>query len=205
MKKIIVLILFATMWLAGIVYANSNPFDIDKEEMSIGGIQIGSSLDYVEQIYGQPTNKRASSGSSLDYMEQIYGQPTNKQASIDHGGIIDNYNNLFVITAHKLNGTTFVDSIICREGNLSTPSGFAVGTPFANVIAKYPKGSLLTEERAKRIVYNYQSNYIYYSYHCMYHCLYDESGYIDCYMIFAVDQKGIIQEIQCKGSIVCVD
>ncbi|MCI1749964.1 MAG: hypothetical protein LKI17_01200 [Megasphaera cerevisiae] len=178
MKKIIILILFATMWLVGTVYA----INIDKEEMSIGGIQIGSSLDYVEQIYGQPVNK---------------------QTSIDNNGIIDNYNNLLVITASKGSETTFVNSIICREGNLSTPSGFAVGTPFTNVIAKYPKGSILTEERAKRMVYSYQSNYTYYSYHCMYHW----SGYnaIDCYMIFAVDQKGIIQEIQCKGSVVCVD
>ncbi|WP_196590536.1 hypothetical protein [Pectinatus frisingensis] len=90
-------------------------------------------------------------GTSLDYVEQIYGQPTKQSTGTYHNEvqyITYDYNDLFSVNAYyTLNGFnsgTYVDGIVCREGNLSTPSGFAVGMPFKNVTAKYPKSRLMT-------------------------------------------------------------
>ena len=137
---------------------------IDEAEINIGGIGIGTSLDYVEEIYGPPTKKE----SFKNYMGT---------------GVVYNYKDLFLISAlYTKRNTTYVDSIICREGNLKTPSGFAVGTDYADVLKKYGKVPPLPADH----VTNYKKEYQYYQYPC---------GALG--MIFVVDSKNIIQEIRC--------
>lgn len=137
---------------------------IDESEINIGGIGIGSSLDYVEQIYGQPTTKK----EFKNYMGS---------------GIVYNYKDKFIISAlyTKSNGT-YIDTIICKENNLSTPSGFSVGTPYEKTIEKYGKGNPLPKER----ITDYKKDLTYY-----------EHSYGNLFMLFTVDKKGIIQEIKC--------
>lgn len=95
-------------------------------DIAIGGVTVGTSLDYVEQIYGKPTASYYGEG---DYM---YGKT-----------IIYNYNQMFVVyAASKGNQNRKIFSIICREKGLSTPGGLAVGMKFA--IAKKIYGSPLS-------------------------------------------------------------
>lgn len=137
---------------------------VDESEINIGGVGIGANLDYVEQIYGAPESK--------EIFKNYMGN-----------GVIYNYNNLFLVSAiYTKNNDTYVDWITCKEGNLKTPSGFAVGTAYTNVLKKYGKVPPLPADH----VTHYKKEYQYYEYRC---------GAMG--IIFAVDIKDIIQEIRC--------
>ncbi|MBQ3641842.1 hypothetical protein II906_07975 [bacterium] len=84
-----------------------------RSELSIGGIAIGQTMDYVVQVYGKP-------------------------GVIDDQGFfqIYNYNDLFVVTGQLNNGYK-VSSVASYEKEVATPSGFRVGMPFSEVIKKY--------------------------------------------------------------------
>lgn len=160
-KAIFFLVLWSLLCSSTIVFAFHKT--IDSEEINIGGITIGASLDYVEQIYGKPTNKKPF---------------TNDLGS----GLIYNYNDLFIVSGiNTQDGKTYVDSIICREGILTTPSGFAVGSPYQKVVDKYGKVAPLSKERVR----NYKKDFMYY-----------QHSYGNWYMLFVVDKKDLIQEIQ---------
>lgn len=164
MKNICCVVIVAIIFLSCQIPVFAFYKTIDEEEINIGGISIGSSLDYVEQIYGTPTSKKN--------FDDIMGN-----------GEIYYYNNKLIISAlNTKNGTTYVNDIVCRESNLTTPSGFAVGTSYENVLKKYKKVEPLSKDR----VNNYKQNYIYYEHTCG-----------NLYMRFTVDKKGIIQEIEC--------
>jgi hypothetical protein len=162
--------MISVLLLTGTVCAHGT---ISETEMNIGGINIGASLDYVEQIYRQPTKK-----STVTYRNGVQY-------------ITYDYNALFSVNAYctlnGFNGGTYVDGIVCREDNSSTPSGFAVGMPFKNVTAKYPKSRLMTNPQW---VYGYRKDYAYYEYE-----------YFAEMLIFAVDKHGIIKEIQCISNV----
>ena len=89
-------------------------YGIPRNDMAIGGVTLGTSLDYVKQIYGSPTSSYYEEG---DYM-------TGKIA-------VYSYNQMFVIYAGTKNHPEGrVYSVICRDKGLSTPAGFAVGMKF---------------------------------------------------------------------------
>ena len=157
MKKIIYQIVLLVMLLSVQSTALAFHGTIAEEEINIGGIGIGTSLDYVKQVYGQPTEQK----NYRNYLGQ---------------GIEYNYNNLFIVDAAiKQNGDTYVSYITCKAGNLKTPSGFAVGTPYKNVTDKYSKFSMIEKNGFK--IYTHFNGAL--------------------YMEFKVDKQGLIKEITC--------
>ena len=89
--------------------------EIPESELNIGGIVPGQNIDYVEQVY-------------------------NKPGKIDDQGFFKtyNYNDKFVVKA-KMNKGFKVMSVGIYEKGLSTPNGFTVGMPYANVVKKFGK------------------------------------------------------------------
>ena len=87
--------------------------EMPKDELSIGGIDPGQNIDYVEQVYGKPSK-------------------------VDDEGFFKtyNYNDKFVVKA-KMNNGFKVMSVGIYEKGLATPSGFTVGMPYANVEKKF--------------------------------------------------------------------
>ena len=90
--------------------------EMPESEFYIGGITVGQTLDYVEQIYGKP--------GKID--DQGYFQTYN-------------YNDLFVVKA-KLNQGYKVCSVAIYEKGLTTPSGFTADMPYSEVTKKYGVG-----------------------------------------------------------------
>lgn len=87
---------------------------IPRTDMAIGGVTLGSSLNYVKQIYGPPTSFYYEDGDYITGKIAVYS-----------------YNQMFVIYARTRNQPAgMIDSIICRDKGLSTPAGFAVGMNF---------------------------------------------------------------------------
>lgn len=165
MKNLMLKIFFTVLFALSVSSVSfALPHTIDESELYIGGIGIGTSLDYVEKIYGEPTSKEP--------FKNYLGT-----------GITYNYNDFFLVSAlYTKSNNTYVNYITCKESILSTPSGFAVGVPYAKVTEKYGKVSILTPEITK----NLNKNYIYYEHYI---------GLL--FMRFAVDKNGIIQEIDC--------
>ncbi len=90
--------------------------EMPESEFYIGGITMGQSFDYVEQIYGKPS-KIEDEGFFQTY----------------------NYNDRFLIKG-KLNNGYKVCSVAIYEKGLATPSGFTGETPYEAVTKKYGAG-----------------------------------------------------------------
>ena len=90
--------------------------EMPESEFYIGGITIGQTFDYVEQIYGKP-------------------------GKIDDEGFfqIYNYNDRFIVKG-KLNNGYKVCSVAIYEKGLTTPSGFTGEMPYEAVTKKYGVG-----------------------------------------------------------------
>lgn len=90
--------------------------EMPESEFYIGGITVGQTFDYVEQIYGKP-GKIEDEGFFQTY----------------------NYNDRFIVKG-KLNNGYKVCSVAIYEKGLATPSGFTGETPYAEVTKKYGAG-----------------------------------------------------------------
>ena len=133
--------------------------EIPMSELNIGGINPGQNIDYVEKIYGRP-------------------------GKIDDQGFfkIYNYNDKFVVKA-KMNKGFKVTSVAIYEKGLTTPSGFTVGMPYADVVKKFRSvnGIKFKGEGVKSKLKGCTD----YTYFCE-----------DKQMVFIVDKKGVIQAIR---------
>ena len=90
--------------------------EIPENEFYIGGITVGQTFDYVEQIYGKP-GKIEDEGFFQTY----------------------NYNDRFLVKG-KLDRGYKVCSVAIYEKGLATPSGFTGETPYEAVVKKYGSG-----------------------------------------------------------------
>jgi hypothetical protein len=90
--------------------------EMPESEFYIGGITMGQTFDYVEQIYGKPS-KIENEGFFQTY----------------------NYNDRFLVKG-KLNNGYKVCSVAIYEKGLATPSGFTGETPYEVVVKKYGAG-----------------------------------------------------------------
>ena len=133
--------------------------EIPMSELNIGGISPGQNLGYVEQVYGKP-------------------------GKIDDQGFfqIYNYNDKFIVKGKLSNGFK-VTSVAIYEKGLTTPSGFTVGTPYADVVKKFRSvnGIKFKGEGVESKLKGCTD----YTYFCE-----------DKQMVFIVDKKGIIQAIR---------
>ncbi len=100
-----------------------------RSDMAIGGISLGGSIQYVEQIYGAPTK----SYIDLDMSDYSHGKT-----------VAYNYNDKFIVYAG--NSGQHIDSIICRESGLSMPGGIAVGMKYSIVKKIYGGGRHLEDD-----------------------------------------------------------
>jgi hypothetical protein len=164
------LLLTAIFCLSLAVTAFAEPTkQITLDEFEVGGIGVGTSLDTVVMKYGLPTKQ-----SSFNYNRLIKG-------------MIYKYGDLLTVEAiPKSDGGTSVIGVVCKNPKLFTPSGFAVGRSYKEVVAKYgvvtnaSKSKLNGNERWLGLA----RGYTFYDYYAGPFC-----------MRFNVDDKGIIKTI----------
>jgi hypothetical protein len=168
MVKLLLTIAFCLM-LGATVFAGEPTKQITLDEFDVGGISVGSSLDNVVAKYGLPTKQ-----GSFNYNRLIKG-------------MIYHYGDLLTIEAiPKSDGGTSVIGVVCKNPKLATPSGFAVGRSYKEVVARYgvvpnaAKGKLSGNERWLGMA----RGYTFYDYYAGPFC-----------MRFNVDDKGIIKTI----------
>lgn len=124
LKSIIMIVMFLFICMT------TSFASIPRNDMVIGGITIGSSLDYVEQVYGSPNELYYGDGDWLTGQSLTYKYV--------------NGNNLFkVVAGTKGNSNRRVYSIVCRERGLYTPKGLSVGMNFNEVKKIYGNGTSL--------------------------------------------------------------
>ena len=138
-KSIKILCLSIIITCISIVTCFASPFP--RYDIAIGGIGIGTSMDYVKQVYGEP--------SSISYgYEYPYGDT-----------VTYNYNDLLEITGAIRTGDVY--AISCKEKRLSTPGGIAVGMKYGIVKKIYGIGrrldlnSYFKDDGYKHYEYNY--------------------------------------------------
>ena len=146
--------------------------NMEYEEFALGNIRPGMQLSAVATEFGQPARQEK-------YLHYSYGKKLK--------GIAYVYNDGFTVFAlpTKRKDVSTVIGVSCPREGLATPSGFAVGKPFAMVEAKYgkviplPDGGLEPDDRAELA-----KGYNFYLY-----------TYGPSVMKFKVDQGGIIRNI----------
>ncbi len=125
---------------------------IPKEELCIGGIEIGCTFGYVKSIYGEPPEKYyeddKKSASRKDNLRLIYYYSPNHLHDGRSRDIIYKYSPTLIV--HGEVGRNKKDSmpdddvhalgIGLGDNSLSTPSGFTVGIPYSNVVERFGQG-----------------------------------------------------------------
>lgn len=105
--------------------------NITASDIIFGGITRGTSLAYVEQVYGKPT--------------KIFNNDRNPRhyyVTYAYGNLHDKH--LWVTAIKRDDGTTFVTTINCEAGNLATNSGLRVGMPVSKIVKRFGTPSRIT-------------------------------------------------------------
>lgn len=93
---------WAALWISGICFAQ-----VTVDQIAVGGVSSGCTIDYVEGVYGQPTaSEHVTSDTGVNYIEY-------------------NYENHLLVGFRESDATTVY--VTCTSDNLSTPDGVAVG------------------------------------------------------------------------------
>jgi hypothetical protein len=107
-KRILSLIFAFVFSLAALCFADQIP--LGNDEASIGGVKLGSSMDYVRSIYGVP------SGQAFGY------------DSFRNSVTIYNYGDTFYLYVYEGNGKSYINELLTTANNgLKTPMGVTVG------------------------------------------------------------------------------
>jgi hypothetical protein len=131
--------------MSGIVFAETTDTQsvlIPEEEMKIGDLHLGITLEEVVKNYGAPTTMREGVGEYGPFKLYIYRNAAGNED--------------LAISASILKQANFAKTIMVRRTGLATPKGFAVGTEFAKVQEAYGPGSV-EELNSKRYVDIYGS------------------------------------------------
>lgn len=165
--KLCLTVVFCLCLAASGFCETTNKLTLDEFEM--GGIGIGDSLNKVVEKYGLPTKQ-----STFDYNRLIKGY------------IYKYGDDLLFEAIPKSDGGTSVIGIISKNPKMSTPSGFAVGRSYKEVVIKYgvvaktPKSKLNGNDTWLGMM----KGYSFYDYYAGPFC-----------MRFNVNDKGIIKAI----------
>ena len=107
---------------------------ITVDQIAVGGVSPGCTIDYVEGVYGQPmASERVVSDTGVNYIEY-------------------NYENHLLVGFQESDSTAVY--VTCTSDNLSTPDGVAVGMTADVLNDKYGQADHLYS-------YNYKSLYEY--------------------------------------------
>ena len=121
-SRIWVLALVFTFCLIAACSAFKSPIYVGDSEFSIGGIRLGSTMNYVESVYGPPTKSELvrETGAMGRTIRWTYGTTFIMEFSKDMNGDYSTY-------------------MVKTTGNngLKTPSGFTVGQPIWRIQDKY--------------------------------------------------------------------
>jgi len=157
--KIWVVTIFC-MSLGGLCFAHS----MTSAEFVLGGIGFNCTMGYVQEIYGEPTSKEFFRGDGVRTVKYMYG---------DNFKIVG----LEDIRYKGEEENMHVHTVVSRAGNLSTPSGIAVGMKYSEVVGLFGLGKGIT-------MYRPLDDCVYYAY---------VAGAEE--MDIGVDSAGIIREI----------
>ena len=118
---------------------------IPKTEYSIGGIDLGCTLEYVESVYGEPEDK--------DYKDlSEFGGKGNMQVTYI-------YSPTFSVRAWGKTSDDEenwkVSGFSCKDSSKTTPSGLHVGMPYSAVTKKYAPGKKSTHPKNGKTYYNH--------------------------------------------------
>lgn len=113
MKRFVFAFVFLMTVLVGTV---GHASDLANNQFAIGGISPSCTMDYVESVYGTPSNQ---------YTKYTDGQ------------YITTYNYGDALLVYGIRG--YVISVACSESNLSTPDGVTVGMPASVLTTTYGK------------------------------------------------------------------
>lgn len=114
---------------------------LPEEEMYIGGTGHGCTLAYVKGCFGEPKEKKWFNNGSLRGVRYIYGPAFSVTGRV---GADD----------PAAEDEMTVTNVVLRGSNLSTPSGFTVGIPYATVSGQYGMGS--KHEIGSQLFYEYK-------------------------------------------------
>ena len=148
MKKVLftfIIAYFISLPLTVTAGPGSHPGEFKDTEFNIGGISFGSPMEYVIEIYGEPSSKE-------EHIEE-------NSAILTY-----NYNNRLLISAATFNGKYHVETVTITADNLATPSGFSVGHPYADVENTYGKIPPLDKIEIKS--HGLDPDYVYYERSC---------------------------------------
>lgn len=163
MKRIL-MICFTVLLLCQVtVFAQKMP----DEEMCIGGMTLGCTIEYVKNIYGEPSERKWTE----DW----------RYAKINHYYVTYDYTPSFSVTGLPMGKSdeeeyaAKVAYITLKDNSLSTPSGITVGLPYQSVVSMFGEGQ-------KRV----HQGKTWYEY---------RAGFGSSEMQIHVDDKGIITKI----------
>nr|DAK26700.1 MAG TPA: CAP-associated protein [Caudoviricetes sp.] len=124
MKNRILLLLVAVTFLMMQTCLAAAPWkEIPKEDIAIGGVNLGATRDYVESVYGKP--------DSVEHKDLNCGEIIHLE--------INRYGTSFFVT-YDLDTTRVVEVKSTGNNGLKVPAGFAVGDNISDV-RKYYNGA----------------------------------------------------------------
>lgn len=136
MKKCILFLLLALLLPSSLCAAAEVP----EKDVAIGGIRIGSTISYVESIYGEPDRiERPGGWNSFPDNPKVYG--------------IHYYYGSSVVMRFRADNETLYAMEVTEDNGFQTPHGIHVGSTRADIIRAYNEG----ESTTKMYAYAYGS------------------------------------------------
>ena len=128
MKKCILFLLLALLLPASLCAAAEVP----EEDVAIGGIRIGSTISYVESIYGEPNRiERPGGWNSFPDNPKVYGIHYSYGSS--------------VVMRFRADNETLYAMEVTEDNGFQTPRGIHVGSTRADIIRAYNEGESTTK------------------------------------------------------------
>ena len=122
-KKVAVMVFsFSTILASSCLALVTGP--VPDSEASLGGITLGSTMSYVQSIYGAPTDRVPTK----DYVRQ--------------DAFSNIYGNSFYVIEYPADSTV-EELYVTANNGLATPMGIAVGVPKSTVDKLYGEGSFV--------------------------------------------------------------
>ena len=139
-KKIFLLATFLFFVMSATAQAEIFPHCMPLEEMSVGGVGYGCTLDYVKKIYGEPVDKKIFIGDGVRVVTLIYSE-------------------YFSVTARTSAEDTTPENDLqvvgysLKNNSLSTPAGLTVGMNYNEVVKHWGRGELVQADDRRGYFY----------------------------------------------------
>ena len=124
--KLIAFFVFLSLLVSSVALAHS----MTREEMYVGGVGPGCTLGYVQEVYGEPMDKKEFADNWIHVVTYIYSE---------NFSVTGRYMTGDDIPEKDINVTGFT----LKDNSLATPSGIRVGTPYQEVVQKFGSGDVV--------------------------------------------------------------